>query len=908
MAKRRVIRGGTKGLKASIKRFLTSFTPNGFKRYWLNADGARRFGKIAGMGALLVFLVFLYFAKDLPSPGKINARIGSQNTEFYDRTGKVKIYEVHGDKNRRVIPFNDIPKNVKDATIAIEDRNFYKHGAFSPLGILRAAFVDVTSRGVHQGGSTITQQYVKNALLDPTDRSFTRKIKELILSMEMEALYKKDDILKLYLNEIPYGNQAYGIESACRTYFPENTKDDKCAANLTLRQATMLAAIPNLPTYYSPYGLHQDALVGRQNHILDLMVEQKMLSKGEAQGAKVSVATLASDTSLAARPHTQTATSPYPHFAQYAEDFLINKYNSNIVENGGLKVITTLDLDKQKLAQDAVNRGMRNVRALGGSNVALVSADPKTGQVLAMLGSYDANDPDFGAFNVALANRQPGSSFKPFVYSTAWAQNKNGCATVTAYCPTWGPGSTIYDVPTDFGGGYKPKNFAGHNFGVQSMRTALDGSLNIPAVKTLYIAGVANSIKTAHSLGITTLNDNPGDYGLSLVLGSGEVKLNDMVNAYESFANTGVHYEATPILKVTDPHNRTLEDNSKPKSKRVLDQQIAYLMANVLSDNKSRAFVFGSNNPLNIPGRHVGAKTGTTELFNDAWTMGFSPDLVTGVWSGNNNNKPMSSQAANIAAPIWNDYMRNALKDYPVDSDFAKPSGIKTVTLDSNTGKLPGPNTKSTRTDIFPSWYKPENTAGSRTANVDKVSGKLATSCTPPGAVESRTSSEMHAELAPTDPSYSRWEAPIAALAKTLGYDAGGALPTDNDDVHHCDDIKPTVKVKSTDSSPSGTFSIKADVTSGTFPANNLTIYSDDQVISTQAISGSTSYSFEYAAPAGSHTIKAVVTDTGLYSGDDETTLTSTGASSGGAGGTTGFRWPDARKWIPVLSHLSYYI
>lgn len=890
MAKRRVIRGETKGFKAGFKRYLTSFTPSGFKRYWLNAEGARRAGKVAGFGAVLVFLIFLYFAKDLPSPGKINARIGSQNTEFYDRTGKVKIYEVHGDKNRRVIAFADMPKNLKDATIAIEDKNFYKHGAFSSLGLLRAAFVDLTQRGVRQGGSTITQQYVKNALLDPTDRSFTRKIKELILSLEIEALYKKDDILKLYLNEIPYGNQAYGVESACRTYFPDNIKGDKCAPNLTLRQATMLAAIPNLPTYYSPYGQHVDALVARQNRILDLMAEQKMISPGEASGAKVSVASFAADVKLAAKPHTQTATSPYPHFAQYAEDFLINKYNSNIVENGGLKVITTLDIDKQNLAQDAVNRGMRNVRALGGSNVALVSADPKTGQVLAMLGSYDANDPDFGAFNVSLASRQPGSSFKPFVYATAWSQNKNGCAG-SAYCPTWGPGSTLYDVPTDFGGGYRPKNFAGRNYGVQSMRTALDGSLNVPAVKTLYIAGVQNSIKTAHDLGITTLNGKPGDYGLSLVLGSGEVKLNDMVNAYESFANGGLHYAATPILKVTDPHNRVLEDNSKPPAKRVLDPQVAYLMANVLSDNRSRAFIFGSNNPLFVPGRNVGAKTGTTEQFNDAWTMGFSPDLVAGVWAGNNNNKPMSSEAANIAAPIWNDYMRRALAAYPASSNWERPAGIKTVTLDANTGKLPSPNTRGTRTDIFPSWYRPENVAGTRTANIDKVSGKLATACTPPAAIETRTSSEIHAELSPSDPAYPRWEAAVAALARSLGFEAGGALPTENDNVHRCDDVKPAVQISATPlNGTQGTYTIKAVVSSGTFTANKLTIYNDDQVISTQDINGSTTYQFDYPVPAGSHTIKAVVTDTGYYSGQDETTVTSVGASSGGTSPSSGFQ------------------
>lgn len=870
MAQRRVIRGKHQGFKGRILEFLGSFTsPSRFKRYWFNAAGARRFGIIVGIFFLAIAAVFLYFAKDLPSPSKINARIGSQNTIFYDRTGTTKIYEIHGDKNRTVIDFNQMPQNLKNATIAMEDKNFYHEGAFSFFGYLRAAIANFTSGGTVQGGSTITQQYVKNALLDPSDHSYTRKIKELILSLEINQLYKKDDILKLYLNEIPYGSQSYGVEAACRTYFPSNKTGDNdvCASHLTLTQSATLAAAANLPTYYSPYGEHVPALIERQHLVLDRMVDEKMISQKEADAAKLKdVSTYKQQLALAPAPQVQTASTPYPHFALYAQEWLEAqpKIGTNAVESGGLKVITTLDLTKQKYAQEAIDNprtGINAVRRSGGSNVALVSADPKNGQVLAMIGSYNANDPQYGAFNVALANRQPGSSFKPFVYATAMKQN-------------WGAGSTIYDATTDFGGGYTPKNYSGTNYGVQSVRTALDGSLNIPAVKMLYIAGVSDSIKTAHDLGITTLNGKASDYGLSLVLGSGEVKLNDMVNAYESFANGGMHYPATPILKVSDPHNKTLMDNSKPQGKQVLNPQIAYIMANILSDDKSRQYIFGRNNPLQIPGRTVAAKTGTTEHFNDAWTMGFTPDLVAGVWAGNNDNKPMSTEAVDIAAPIWNDYMKKALQAYPASSTWTAPPGIQTLTIDANTGGAVTAATRNKRTDIFPSWYKVNAAGGIKTANIDKVSGKLATSCTPEAAIQEVSAGQIHAEIPSTDPAYPRWQAPIVALAARLGLTAGGgSIPTENDNVHNCSDTKPTVKLTVTPTT-GGAYTVQAVVTSGTWTANKLTIYLDDQVIATQDINGSTTYSQPFQLPAGSHTIKAVVTDDKLYSGQDDTSVT----------------------------------
>ncbi len=846
---RQVRRRKTRQFK--LQTLLNKFKPSRLKAYWFSKAGRKMALKIIGGGFLVIVAVFLFYAKDLPSPSKLNAIVGAQTTKFYDRTGQTVLYEVYGDKNRSVIDFNQMPDNIKQATVAVEDKNFYKHGAFSVFSILRAAFVDLFHRGSGiQGGSTITQQYVKNALLAP-DRSIGRKVKELILSIEIEQFYKKDDILKLYLNEIPYGTGAYGIEAASKTYFKHP------ASQLSLDEAAMLAAIPRAPTYYSPYGQHTDDLIARKNLILDLMVEQKYVTQAQADAAKqIDV--------LAKIPKTRNLYGNViaPHFVLYVQEQLEAKYGTKVVTEGGLKVITTLDLAKQKAAEDAIAKNMKNVRALGGSNAALVSGDPKTGQILSMVGSYDFSDPDFGAFNVAISNRQPGSSFKPFVYATAWGKQT---------APTYGPGSTLYDVPTDFGGGYRPTNYSNHDYGVLSMRQSIGNSLNVPSVKVLYLAGVKESIATAHAMGITTLNDDPGNYGLSLVLGSGDVKLVDMVNSYEAFAAGGQHNPSTPILKITDSKGATLEEFKPPTPKKVIDPQVAYLMSNVLSDPSARTITFGNFAPFNVPGHTTAIKTGTTEFFRDAWTMGYTPSLVAGVWTGNNNNKPMSNVAGAIAAPIWHDFMVAALAGTP-NEDFVRPPGIQTVTLDTNTGRLPGPSPKATRTDLFPSWYKAPAFTDSKSATIDKVSGLLATDCTPPLAKQTAYSSEIHAEIPSSDPAYGRWEPPVAALAASLGYANGGSLPTASDNVHNCNDTKPSVTLTVNDIG-SGVVDIKAQWSSGTFTVNKLDILMDDQIISTQQPGGSGTYEFDYQAPNGSHTFKAIVTDTGLYQAEDDKPL-----------------------------------
>ena len=886
--------GRTKG---SLQNFFLSFTPSRFKDYWLSKAGLSRIAKLAGAGLLFIILVFLWYGKDLPTPGKINARITAQTTKFYDSTGTKLIYELFGDQNRSIVTFDQIPAVAKNATIAVEDKNFYSHGSFSIWGYLRAAYIDLIHRGARQGGSTITQQYVKNALLDPADRTFSRKIKELILSVEIGQFYSKNDILTLYLNEIPYGNRAYGIESACKTFFPQNIdkadKDQHCAKNLTLSQSALLASILNAPSYYSPFGAHQPQLIDRQHTVLDLMVQQKMVTRAEADAASWKIEDLTESAKISQTQNLYANLDPrLAHFVLYAQDYLENKYGSSTVTEGGLNVRTTLDYDKQIAGYNAIAQNMKNVRALGGSNAALVSTDPKSGHVLAMLGSQDFNDPKNGQVNVATSQRQPGSSFKPIVYSTLFGKNQDASCAKTRECPTYGPGTTIYDVPTNFGTDatpYKPDNFGKKNYGVITVRQALAGSLNIPAVKALAMAGVSSSLQTAQSLGISTLNQPASNYGLSLVLGTGGVELVQMAGAYESFANGGLHYEQTPILLLKDQKGNVMEDNTKPaKPKQVLNPEVAALMADVLSDNAAKSYVFGSDLVLRKGCSnnrasgcvHVGSKTGTTEHFNDAWTLGFTPDFVGGVWVGNNDGSPMSGAAADIAAPIWRTFM-NAVQNGVANDAFAKPATVKTVTLDKITGRSVTAGTKTSTVDIFPSWYTPLGSVGGKSALIDKVSGKLATECTPELAKDTSYSSAILPEITKTDnPSqYQNW---LTALQRAGYSTSGGDLPSDSDNVHHCDDVKPVVNI--TGAAGGGPYNLNIKVTSGTFTTNKLEVYFDDQVVSTQVISGSGSYPVSYAPTnVGSHNFKAVITDAGLYQGTDSQTVTVTNNGGDGA-------------------------
>ncbi len=817
-----------------------------FRDLFTTKEGWKKLGICFLIFLGLIIILFGYYAKDLPSPGKINSRISEQSTQIFDRNGKL-LYEIHGNENRILVDWGDIPQSVKDATVAIEDKNFYKHRGFDARRILGSTFYNIINRDlVGQGGSTITQQYVKNALLT-NEKTYSRKIKEVILAIMIEQMYSKEDILKMYLNEVPYGSNAYGIQTAAKTYF------DKDAGKLTLEESALLAAITQAPSYFSPYGQHKDELLKRKDLVLDQMAAQGYITEEQASESKKQEIALSNN---------QYGKITAPHFVMYVKEKLVEKYGEEMVNEGGLKVFTSLDLEKQNLAEAAVRENVdRNYAAYNDSNASLVAMDPKTGQILAMVGSKDFFDQDIdGNVNVALMGRQPGSSFKPFIYATLFQSD------------SWGPGSTFWDLKTDFGGGYNPNNYSGRFSGPVSVRYALGNSLNIPAVKALYIAGVKESLNTATAMGISTLT-NPEQYGLSLVLGSGEVKLLDMTSAYGVFANKGVKKEATWYVKIEDSKGKVLDEYKETPGKRVLDEQVSYLISNILSDDSARAVTFGTGSKLTLPNRPVAAKTGTTDNYKDAWTLGYTPSLVAGVWAGNNDGTPMTSAGGSIAAaPIWNQFMKNALASSPVEQ-FARPSGIKNVTVDTITGKKPNTATTSTRTDLFPSWYKIAETDGS-SFKIDTMSNKLATDNCPAELVETITQIKITAEIPNTDASYSRWQAPISAWAASQGLATTDyPVPTENCDLHTGKDL-PKINI----TSPSDGDNVEDPITVNLFVdapkgVKEVVVSVDNKSYLASKMKNGNGYTANIPVSSGSHAIIATVKDTVLQTAQSKTIM-----------------------------------
>src|SRR3989344_69072 len=606
-------------------------------------------GIAGGAGFVLVAALFLYIAKDLPDAGNINKRFVAESTKIYDRRGEHLLYEVHGEEKRPVIPFDQMPEVVRASTIALEDQDFYHHFGIQPKAILRALFNDIITFDTAQGASTITQQFVKNSLLS-NEQTLTRKVKDAILSIELETLFTKDEILAMYLNEIPYGQNAYGIEAAAETYFGKPARD------LSLDEAALLAALPRGTAYYSPYGSHPERLIARKDYALMQMAKLGYITEEQAQEA------IAANTLDKVLPQKDIIAAP--HFVMYIKDYLQEKYGDQAVEQGGYKVITTLDWDKQQMAEEAVRKGSADNKRWNASNAALVAIDPKNGQILAMVGSKDYFDESIdGQVNVAIRDRQPGSSFKPYVYLTAFTKG---------YLPE----TMLYDVETEFDTGqeksYKPQNYNGKFNGPLPMKKTLGGSLNVPAVKTLYLAGVKDSVKLAHDLGITGISD-PDRVGLSLVLGGGEVKLLDHVNAYGTLATGGIKHEKSAILRIEDSSGKVLEEFKQSPGERVVEEKYVAMLDSVLSNNENRAWVFGENSPLRFDNRQVVAKTGTTNEFRDGWTIGYTPSLAVGVWAGNNDNSPMVAGAdgVNVAAPIWRAFLDKALGNYALE-EFPK--------------------------------------------------------------------------------------------------------------------------------------------------------------------------------------------------------------------------------------------
>lgn len=605
---------------------------------------------ITGLGSV----GYVYsITKNLPDPKLFDQRQISQSTKIYDRAGEVLLYEVHGEEKRTIIPASEIPDFVRQTTLAIEDSEFYTHSAFNWRSIIRAFYINLTRGRVVQGGSTITQQLAKNAFLTP-DRTITRKIKELFLSYQLEKKYSKDEILDLYLNQIPYGSNAYGIEAAAQTFFNKPAKD------LSLGEAAILASLPNAPSYYSPYGTHVDELIARQNFILKQMLNADIIDQEEKERAQKEEIKFA----------PQTTNIKAPHFVITIQEYLNNKYGEDLVQRGGLKVISTLDWKLQQIAEKTVAEGAaRNTELYNGRNAALVAQDSNTGQILALVGSKDYFDAENdGNFNVATQGlRQPGSAIKPFAYLTAFKEG-------------YTPNTILWDVETDFDA-TEDKSYSPHNFdnifrGPITLRNALAQSVNIPAVKVLYLAGVGNVIEIAEQFGITTLTER-SRYGLSLALGGGEVKLIELVGAYSVLSQDGVKHKQNFILEIKDSENNILE-KYQDEAKKVVEAQYAQEINDILSDVEARKALYSGSLYLTIfPNQEVALKTGTTNEYHDAWAIGYTPSLVAGVWVGNNNNQPMQQQGSSILAalPIWHAFMSKALENKSLEP-FEKPTSL----------------------------------------------------------------------------------------------------------------------------------------------------------------------------------------------------------------------------------------
>jgi len=637
---------------------------------------------------LLGLTFFLYYIKDLPRPEKFTEGVISQSTKIYDREGVVLLYEIAGEEKRTIVSLAEISDYLKWAVVAAEDKNFYEHRGLDFGAILRAILYDLKMGKPIQGGSTITQQLIRSYLLT-RKKTLQRKTREIILTLELERQYSKDQIMEWYLNLIPFGSNLYGAEAASQTFFR------KPVSEISLAQAATIAALIRAPSYLWPYGENLPALLARKDYILERMRKTNYITEEEVERAKQEKIEFFPNVTLIKAPH---------FVLTYVKPYLENKYGKDFLERAGLKILTTLDWNLQEKAETIVEDGVESLRGYNAHNGALAALNPKTGEIIAMVGSKnwyatssEGCDPETlkckfdPKTNAVLSLRQPGSAFKPFVYAQAFQKG-------------FTPQTKLWDTPTEFNPNcspeadqisdkyglkcYHPKNYDERFLGQVNFKIALAQSRNLPSVKVLYLAGLAETLKLAESSGITSLK-NQGTYGLSLVLGGGEIKLSEMVSAYGIFANEGVRVPSNFIKKIEDAKGNIIEETKKSEL-RVLPSQVAQEINDILSDNSARAPMFGWHSPLYLKDYSVAAKTGTTQKYNDAWTIGYSSSIVVGVWVGNNDNSSMTKPGVVLAGPIWHNFMIEALKEFKVE-EFKKPEEVLTgkPILD---GVLPGPH------------------------------------------------------------------------------------------------------------------------------------------------------------------------------------------------------------------------
>jgi len=766
-------------------------------------------------GALVLFWVSSFRIPDLNS---FESRRVSESTKIYDRTGEILLYDVHSTIRRTVVASDLISTYIKHATVAIEDADFYQHHGIKLSSIFRAVLANFLSQEYSQGGSTITQQVVKNALLT-TDKKISRKLKEWVLAPQLEKVMTKDQILTVYLNEIPYGGNMYGVEEAAKQFF------GKKANEVTLAEAAYLAAIPQATTYYSPYGKNREGLEERKNLVLLKMKENGFIRADEYVSAlKEKVEFL---------PQDQYGIKA-PHFVFFVRDELEKLYGSEEVDQGGLKVITTLDYPLEVKAEELVKKtALTNEKNFNASNAGLVAIDPKTGDILAMVGSRDYFDKAIdGNFNITTAHRQPGSTMKPIIYSKLFEKG-------------YTPETVLFDLQTEFSSEctpegdpinpattatttcYRPENYDGKFRGPISIREALAQSINIPAIKSIYLAGIKDSLLLAKDMGITSLG-NADQYGLTLVLGGGEVSPLELTSAYGVFANDGVRTPYRSILSVTDSTGKALIVPTT-RSYQAMPSQIARTISDILSDNEARAPSYGRNSVLYFPGLDVAVKTGTTNDYKDAWTIGYTPNIVIGVWAGNNDNTSMEKKVAGqIVAPLWSSVMHEALATRPREY-FTKPEKTQ---VDGQKPIMRGV------------WQ------GGETYVIDTVSGKLATENTPPETRQEKAIQNVHSILywvdkknplgpPPIDPTtdsqFERWEKPVRDWAQAQGLydDTSPHISSDADDVHVPNNF-PVLHINNLDSNktyaPNDTIPLLI-TSSGKYSLTKAQIYINDQFV-----------------------------------------------------------------------------
>ncbi|MGI5836959.1 MAG: transglycosylase domain-containing protein [Chloroflexota bacterium] len=673
-------------------------------------------GMLSMFGA--AYSMYVEITTDLPSLDQLSNRLSFKTTQILDRNGKLlyEIYDKNGGK-RTPIYLGDMPPHLINATIATEDQDFYQNVGFDPKGIVRAVWHNLTEGEIVSGASTITQQLAKNVLLDQserTDQTYTRKLREMILAFQISNHYSKDQILEMYLNEIPYGHLSYGIEAAALTFFDKNAKD------LTLAEASMLAGLPQAPSLYDPINSPESSKA-RQAHVLDRMVNQGYITAEEAEEAKREKLNFRAQ---------EGAQIQAPHFVMYVRQLLEEKYGANLVYRGGLKVTTTLNLDWNRIAENSIRDHLSYLAKQNANNAALVSIDPKTGEILAMVGSKDYYDKSIdGQVNVALARRQPGSTIKPIVY-------------VTAFSKGWAPATIIVDNQTFFPNApglpkYVPHNFDAKFDGPMTIRHALSNSKNIPAVKALMYAGIDDFVKIAESLGVHY--ENPKLYGLSLGLGAGEARLLDMVGAYSAFPNNGLYVPPQAILRIEDAEGNVLFQYDPPEGRQIVSPVHAYMITSILSDNTAREPLQGPNSPLKLS-RPAAAKTGSTDSYRDSWTIGYTPNVVTGVWVGNTDNSPMKEVLGSMGAGrIWHQYMEDIHIGAPV-VDFEVPPGAREYRLCKDTGQPPTEGCQRELIEVYPETYDYV-----RYAQIEGLP-----TVEPRGTPVGRTVSETGAALVPT--------------------------------------------------------------------------------------------------------------------------------------------------------------